>query len=127
MEAWRLGEARRGPEWSRWSTEVKLFSPLVLYGSSELIIRHGRMLNVDFFNIFFWKGIDKARSIRKSFVNDLFLRITVVASKVVHYKKRYTITNRETQTAVRLLLTGELFKHDVSEGTKDVTNYNSSK
>ena len=47
MEAWRLGEARRGPEWSRWSTEVKLFSPLVLYGSSELIIRHGRMLNVE--------------------------------------------------------------------------------
>ena len=111
LEAWRLGEARRGPEWSRWSTEVKLFSPLVLYGSSELIIRHGRMLNVDFLNIF-WKGIDKARSIRNSFVNDLFLRITVVASKVVHY---------------RLLLTGELFKHDVSEGTKDVTNYNSSK
>ena len=66
-------------------------------------------------------------SIMNSFVNDLFSRIAVVASKLVHYKKRYTITNRETQTAVRLLLTGELFKHDVSEGTKDVTNYNSSK
>ena len=79
------------------------------------------------FKYFFWKGIDKARSIRNSFVNELFSRITVVASKLGHYKKRYTITNRETQTAVRLLLTGELFKHDVSEGTKAVTNYNSSK
>ena len=50
----------------------------------------------------------KARSIRTSFVNDLFSRITVVASKLVHYKKRYTFTNRETQTAVRLLLSGFL-------------------
>ena len=97
MEAWRLGEARRGPEWSRWSTEVKLFSPLVLYGSSELIIRHGRMLNVDFLNIFFWKGIDKSRN---SFVNEMFSRITVVVTKLGHYKKRNTIINLETQTAV---------------------------
>ena len=122
LEAWR----RSGSEWSRWNTEVKLFSPLVLYGSSDLIIRHGRMLNVDFLNIF-WKGNDKAMSIMNSFVNDLFSRIAVVASKLVHYKKRYTITNREIQTAVRLLLPGELVKHDVSEGTKAVTNYTSSK
>ena len=49
LEAWRLGEARRGPEWSRWSTEVKLFSPLVLYAPTDIIIRDERMLNVDFF------------------------------------------------------------------------------
>ena len=60
-------------------------------------------------------------TIINSFFNDLFSRIAVVASKLVHYKKRYTITNREIQTAVRLLLPGELAKHAVSEGTKAVT------
>ena len=33
----------------------------------------------------------------------------------------------EIQTAIRLLLPGELAKHDVSEGTKAVTKYTSSK
>ena len=40
---------------------------------------------------------------------------------------KYTITSREIQTAVRLLLPGELAKHAVSEGTKAVTKYTSSK
>ncbi|KAF6773858.1 hypothetical protein AHF37_06815 [Paragonimus kellicotti] len=38
-----------------------------------------------------------------------------------------TITSREVQTAVRLLLPGELAKHAVSEGTKAVTKYTSTK
>uniref|UniRef100_A0A3Q2DEC8 Histone H2B n=1 Tax=Cyprinodon variegatus TaxID=28743 RepID=A0A3Q2DEC8_CYPVA len=42
-------------------------------------------------------------------------------------KQRSTITSREIQTAVRLLLPGELAKHAVSEGTKAVTKYTSSK
>ncbi|KAF5916164.1 hypothetical protein HPG69_010523, partial [Diceros bicornis minor] len=41
-------------------------------------------------------------------------------------KQRSTITSREIQTAVRLLLPGELAKHAVSEGTKAVTKYTSS-
>ncbi|KAI8508157.1 hypothetical protein Bbelb_143970 [Branchiostoma belcheri] len=40
---------------------------------------------------------------------------------------RSTISSREIQTAVRLLLPGELAKHAVSEGTKAVTKYTSSK
>ena len=40
-----------------------------------------------------------------------------------HYNKRSTIISREIQTAVRLLLPGELAKHAVSEGTKAVTKY----
>merc|ERR1719222_872607 len=46
-----------------------------------------------------------------SFVNDLFERIAAEASKLAHYNKRSTITSREIQTAVRLLLPGELAKH----------------
>ena len=37
-----------------------------------------------------------------------------------------TITSREIQTAVRLVLPGELSKHAVSEGTKAVTKFTSS-
>merc|ERR1712106_241951 len=69
----------------------------------------------------------KAMSIMNSFVNDLFERIAAEASKLAHYDKRSTITSREIQTAVRLLLPGELAKHAVSEGTKAVTKYTSSK
>ena len=69
----------------------------------------------------------KAMSIMNSFVNDLFERVAAEASRLAHYNKRSTITYREIQTSVRLLLPGELAKHAVSEGTKAVTKYTSSK
>ncbi|EDX15899.1 GD25468 [Drosophila simulans] len=50
----------------------------------------------------------KAMSIMNSFVNDIFERIAAEASRLAHYNKRSTITSREIQTAVRLLLPGEL-------------------
>ena len=60
-------------------------------------------------------------------VNDFFERIAGKASCLAHYNKCLTITFREIQTAVRLLLPGELAKHAVSEGTKAVTKYTRSK
>ncbi|XP_059810074.1 histone H2B 5-like [Hypanus sabinus] len=69
----------------------------------------------------------KAMGVMNSFVNDIFERIAREASRLAHYNKRSTITSREIQTAVRLLLPGELAKHAVSEGTKAVTKYTSSK
>eukprot|EP00071_Canis_lupus_P015482 XP_005640223.1 histone H2B type 2-E-like [Canis lupus familiaris] len=69
----------------------------------------------------------KAMGIMNSFVNDIFERIAGEASRLAHYNKRSTITSREIQTAVRLLLPGELAKHAVSEGTKAVTKYTSFK
>nr|XP_033811866.1 uncharacterized protein LOC117365498 [Geotrypetes seraphini] len=68
----------------------------------------------------------KAMGIMNSFVSDIFERIAGEASRLAHYNKRSTITSREIQTAVRLLLPGELAKHAVSEGTKAVTKYTSS-
>ncbi|KAK3812169.1 MAG: putative histone H2B [Benniella sp.] len=70
---------------------------------------------------------NKAMSILNSFVNDIFERIAGEASKLASYNKRSTISSREIQTAVRLILPGELAKHAVSEGTKAVTKYTSSK
>uniref|UniRef100_A0A8D2Q759 Core Histone H2A/H2B/H3 domain-containing protein n=2 Tax=Varanus komodoensis TaxID=61221 RepID=A0A8D2Q759_VARKO len=69
----------------------------------------------------------KAMSIMNSFVNDIFERIAAEASRLAYYNKRSTITSHEIQTAVRLLLPGELAKHAFSEGTKAVTKYTSSK
>ena len=68
----------------------------------------------------------KGMSIMNSFVNDIFERIASEASRLGLYNKKNTISSREVQTAVRLLLPGELAKHAVSEGTKAVTKYTSS-
>lgn len=69
----------------------------------------------------------RAMSIMNSFVNDIFERIAGEASRLANYNKKSTISSREIQTAVRLLLPGELAKHAVSEGTKAVTKYTTSK
>lgn len=69
----------------------------------------------------------KAMGIMNSFVNDIFERIATEASRLAQYNKKSTISSREIQTAIRLLLPGELAKHAVSEGTKAVTKYTSSK
>ena len=66
-------------------------------------------------------------SVMNSFVNDIFERIAREAQIVVAYNKKKTLTSRAIQTSVRLLLPGELSKHAVSEGTKAVTKYMSSK
>merc|ERR1712022_35477 len=73
-------------------------------------------------------GISKrSMSIMNSFINDIFEKISTEAARLVRYSKRHTLSSREVQTAVRLLLPGELAKHAVSEGTKAVTKYSSDK
>ena len=69
----------------------------------------------------------KAMNIMNSLVGDIFDRVAREASNLAKYNKRSTISSREIQTAVRLLLPGELAKHAVSEGTKAVTKYTASR
>ncbi|CAI9739702.1 histone H2B, gonadal-like [Octopus vulgaris] len=52
----------------------------------------------------------KAMSIMNSFVNDLIERIASESSRLAHYNKRSTISSREVQTAVRLLLPENISK-----------------
>lgn len=68
----------------------------------------------------------KSMQIMNSFINDIFEKIALESSKLVRYNKKHTLSSREVQTAVRLLLPGELAKHAVSEGTKAVTKYSSA-
>jgi histone H2B len=69
-------------------------------------------------------GISKrAMSILDSLVQDTFERIAEDAGRLVRYSKKGTLGSREIQTAIRLVLPGELAKHAVSEGTKAVTKF----
>nr|AGN92882.1 HTB2-mCherry [Binary vector pFMIRE6] len=92
--------------------------------------------NVETYKIYIFKvlkqvhpdiGISsKAMGIMNSFINDIFEKLAGESSKLARYNKKPTITSREIQTAVRLVLPGELAKHAVSEGTKAVTKFTSS-
>ncbi|KAM3295235.1 hypothetical protein ACQJBY_037856 [Aegilops geniculata] len=57
---------------------------------------------------------------------DMFERLATEASRLAQYAGRATLTSRDVQNAVRLVLPGELAKHAISEGTKAVTMYTSS-
>ncbi|KAF4704481.1 hypothetical protein FOZ62_000166 [Perkinsus olseni] len=60
----------------------------------------------------------KSMMIMNSFVNDTFEKIVSEAAKLCKYSTKGTLSSREIQTAIRLVLPGELAKHAVSEGTK---------
>ena len=69
-------------------------------------------------------GISKqGMAVMNSFMNDVFERLNTEASRLATINGRKTVSSREVQTAVRLVLPGELSKHAVSEGTKAVTKY----
>ncbi|XP_030931687.1 probable histone H2B.3 [Quercus lobata] len=92
--------------------------------------------NVETYKIYIFKvlkqvhpdiGISsKAMGIMNSFINDIFEKLASESSRLARYNKKPTITSREIQTAVRLVLPGELAKHAVSEGTKAVTKFTGS-
>ena len=72
------------------------------------------------------QGISKkAMSIMNSFVCDVFEKVSREAGGLCRYNRTKTLGSREVQSAVRLVLPGELSKHAVSEGTKAVTKYSS--
>ena len=68
----------------------------------------------------------KSMAILNSFIADQFEKIASAAAQLSRVNKKPTLTSREIQTAVRLVLPGELAKHAVSEGTKAVTKFTSA-
>ena len=100
---------------------VVLTPPLSSPSSSSYIYKVLKQVHPD-------TGIsNKAMLILNSFVNDIFERIASEASKLASYNKKSTISSREIQTSVRLILPGELSKHAISEGTKAVTKFSAQK
>eukprot|EP00252_Welwitschia_mirabilis_P014157 TRINITY_DN311_c0_g1_i1.p2 TRINITY_DN311_c0_g1~~TRINITY_DN311_c0_g1_i1.p2 ORF type:complete len:133 (-),score=9.20 TRINITY_DN311_c0_g1_i1:54-452(-) len=104
-------------------------------GAEKKAKKHHRK-NVETYKMYIFKvlkqvhpdiGISsKAMGIMNSFINDIFENLANEASRLARYNKKPTITSREIQTAVRLVLPGELAKHAVSEGTKAVTKFTSA-
>lgn len=98
--------------------------------------RHKRRKRTESFSLYIFKVLKqvhpetgvtkKSMNIMNSFINDIFDRLVTEATRLIRYNKKRTLSSREIQTAVRLLLPGELSKHAVSEGTKAVTKYTTS-
>ena len=68
----------------------------------------------------------KSMAILNNLVTDTFDRVAREAGRLCRYSNKATLSSREVQTAVRLVLPGELAKHAVSEGTKAVTKFTSA-
>ncbi|KAJ6811331.1 histone H2B.5 [Iris pallida] len=64
-----------------------------------------------------------AMAVVDAMMRDMFERIAEEAARLSKYSRKATLSSREIQGAVRLVLPGELGKHAVAEGTKAVTNY----
>ncbi|KAG0461917.1 hypothetical protein HPP92_020393 [Vanilla planifolia] len=65
----------------------------------------------------------RAMSVLEGMMVDMFDRIAEEAGRLGNYVGRATLSSREIQDAVRLVLPGELCKHAVAEGMKAVANY----
>jgi histone H2A len=70
----------------------------------------------------------KAMAIMDSFVDDMCGRIAAEAGRMAQHNKHKTMTSRDVQGAVRIIMgpMRELVKHAVSEGTKAVMSYNAT-
>ncbi|XP_024603412.1 histone H2B type 2-E-like, partial [Neophocaena asiaeorientalis asiaeorientalis] len=69
----------------------------------------------------------EAVNVMDSFVKDIFERIANEAARLVRSSKRSTLSSRENQTSVRLLLPGEVGKHAMSNASKAVIRYTTGK
>lgn len=61
--------------------------------------------------------------IMESFVNDMFDKIAVEAARLAKFNNAKTLSSRDVQSAVRLLIPGELSSHAIMEGSKAITKY----
>ncbi|KAI4744286.1 hypothetical protein E4T50_05342 [Aureobasidium sp. EXF-12298] len=65
-----------------------------------------------------------AMQIMNDFIKDLFARIAELSCDLCKKQKKATLQAHEIQTAVKLLLPGELAKHAQSEGCKALSKFN---
>jgi len=95
--------------------------------------KHRKKARHESFSVYIYKvlkqvhndtGISKkSMSIMNSFIKDIFERIALESSKLVRYNKKHTLSAREIQSSVKLLLPGELAKHAIIEGAKAVNKF----
>lgn len=62
-------------------------------------------------------------AIMNSFIRDILDKICKEALELTKSNKTRTLSSKDIQCAVKLLLPGELAKHATSEGTKALAKY----
>jgi len=67
----------------------------------------------------------KAMNVMNSFVNDLFERVALEASKLARYHGKLTLSSHDIQSAVKLILPGDLAEHAIAEGTRALNKFGS--
>ena len=110
---------------SKNEKENKVKRPLIKKEKQKI-----RRLRKETFGIYIYKtlkqvyndiGISKkSMTIMNSFINDIYEKIAIEASNLIKYNKKHTLSSREIQSAVKLLVPGELSKHAIIEGAKAV-------
>ena len=68
----------------------------------------------------------KAMSVMNSFVNDLFERVALEGSKLARYHGKMTLSSNDIQSAVKLILPGDLAEHAIAEGTRALNKFGSN-
>lgn len=69
----------------------------------------------------------KGMAVMNSFMVDVFNRLACQASRMRRFAKRKTLSVRDIQSAVRLLLTGELAEIAICNGVEAVNKFMNSK
>ncbi|BAT90488.1 hypothetical protein LR48_Vigan08g145000 [Vigna angularis] len=67
----------------------------------------------------------KCMTVLNNLMNDMFERLAGEAAKLKDYTGHMTLSSREIQGAVKLVLPGELGKHAIAEGVKAVNKFTS--
>lgn len=68
----------------------------------------------------------QAMTILNNLMSDMFERLADEATRLKTYTGHMTLSSREIQGAVKLVLPGELGRHAIAEGAKAVTTYMSN-
>ncbi|XP_074556225.1 uncharacterized protein LOC141812074 [Curcuma longa] len=65
----------------------------------------------------------RAMAVVDGMIRDMFERLADEAARLSTYAGKATLSSREVQAAVQLVLPGELGRHAIAEGSKAVANY----
>ncbi|KAJ6797520.1 histone H2B.11-like [Iris pallida] len=109
-------KAEKAPDGKKPKAEKRIPSKDAASAGDKSKKKKKKGKNVETYKIYIFKvlkqvhpdiGISsKAMGIMNSFINDIFEKLAGEASRLARYNKKPTITSREIQTSVRLVLPG---------------------
>merc|ERR1712119_50844 len=118
---------------------IKIFKMAVKGGKTSTekrstVARRHRKKRFESYAIYIYKVLKNihsdvgiSKNVMNSFVNDLFERVALEASKLARYHGKQTLSSHDIQSAVKLILPGDLAEHAIAEGTRALNKFSSSK